>query len=100
MKNNSNIRAYLITVLSPLRWAPALWLVTTVDIAAGKYLFTATGSKEVFDGFTIVYKEEGGEEKSNAIPPLRGSSALELVRLNPSSAFYQAACEVFRQLFD
>jgi len=67
--------------------APALWLVTTVDIAAGKYLFTATGSKEVFDGFTIVYKEEGGEEKSNAIPPLEVAQPLELVRLNPSQHF-------------
>lgn len=67
--------------------APSRSLVTAVDISAGKYQFSATGSKEVFPGFTVVYKDDGEEERSNGIPSLEKHEPLELVLLNPSQHF-------------
>jgi DNA topoisomerase-1 len=67
--------------------APSRSLVTTIDIAADQYIFTASGSKEVFPGFSIVYKEDEPEERSNGIPALEKGQSLELVALNPSQHF-------------
>src|SRR6266700_1277029 len=36
---------------------PAIFDQTTIDIAAGEYLFRATGSVEKFNGFRAVYEE-------------------------------------------
>jgi len=46
---------------------PALYLVTTVDIKAEKYLFVASGSELIFDGFMTVYNKIE-EEKSLSLP--------------------------------
>lgn len=69
---------------------PARYLVTTVDIQAGRYLFAATGSTLLFDGFTIVYNNEDRNNKEankNIIPPLKKDEVLELLRLIPSQHF-------------
>jgi DNA topoisomerase-1 len=70
---------------------PAQYLVTTVDIQAEKYLFTASGTSLIFDGFTIVYnknaEEEGENKAKNIIPPLEKDEVLDLVRLIPSQHF-------------
>ncbi len=67
---------------------PARSLVTTVMISAEKYLFSASGTTPVFEGFTVLYKkneeEEGGKKK---IPPLEKGELLNLVRLLPSQHF-------------
>src|SRR5574340_1076142 len=42
---------------------PAIFDQTTIDIAAGEYLFRATGSVEKFNGFRAVY-EEGKDDRS------------------------------------
>lgn len=71
---------------------PALLLVTTVDIAAGSYLFRASGSVVKFPGFTVLYEEtpdtvEEGEE--GKLPPLTQGEILELLRLEPKQHFTQ-----------
>jgi len=67
--------------------APSRSLVTTVEVAADQYLFTASGSKEIFAGFSILYKEDAEEEKSNGIPALEKDQPLALVALVPSQHF-------------
>ncbi|MFA6384173.1 MAG: type I DNA topoisomerase [Candidatus Omnitrophota bacterium] len=67
--------------------SPSRHLATTIEIAADRYLFTASGSKEVFDGFSAVYKEDPEEEKPNGIPALEKDQALELAALVPSQHF-------------
>ncbi len=69
---------------------PAVYLATSVDISAGIYLFTASGSSLVFEGFSKVYnKNNNGEDdkKKNNIPPLEKGEALTLVKLIPSQHF-------------
>jgi DNA topoisomerase-1 len=70
---------------------PAEYLVTSVDIQVGKYLFVATGSKLIFDGFMAVYNknndEENEQKNKNPIPPLDKDEILDLIRLIPSQHF-------------
>lgn len=64
----------------------ARYLTTTVGIKAGKYLFTASGSTIIFDGFTVIYNKIDEEEKKVA-PPLEEGEALNLIRLLSSQHF-------------
>ncbi len=67
---------------------PARYLVTTVDVEAGQYLFTASSTNTVFDGFTAVYNSNNEEEKKeNKIPPLEKGETLDLLKLIPSQHF-------------
>jgi len=70
---------------------PAEYLVTSVLIQADKYLFTASGTILIFDGFTAVYNkgenEEEEEEKKSAIPLLEKNDILNLLNLLPSQHF-------------
>ncbi|MDD5238402.1 MAG: type I DNA topoisomerase, partial [Candidatus Omnitrophica bacterium] len=73
---------------------PANYLITTVNITAGKYLFLASGSQLIFDGFMAVYsknnnteEEDAEESKKNKIPPLEKGEILDLLRLLPSQHF-------------
>jgi DNA topoisomerase-1 len=71
---------------------PARYLVTTVNIQAEKYLFVASGTSLLFDGFTIVYnknseEESNADEQKNIIPPLEKGEILDLLRLIPSQHF-------------
>ena len=63
--NNDELRLYRLiwqrTVASQM--TPALFDQTTIDIAAGRFIFRATGSVQKFDGFLKVY-QEGRDEKS------------------------------------
>ncbi|MDD5439910.1 MAG: type I DNA topoisomerase [Candidatus Omnitrophica bacterium] len=65
----------------------AVYLTMAVSIAAGIYLFKATGTALDFDGFMVLYKEEREEEKDNVIPPLAKDELLDLVKLLPSQHF-------------
>ena len=38
---------------------PAVFMTTSVKVAAGNYLFTLAASKLSFDGFMSVYVQEG-----------------------------------------
>jgi len=76
---------------------PAEFLATSVDIAAGKYLFTANGSHLLFEGFLAAYNKTEEEEKEgeedekdknkNVIPPLTQGEVLALNTLTPSQHF-------------
>ncbi|HQP91812.1 MAG TPA: DNA topoisomerase, partial [Candidatus Omnitrophota bacterium] len=65
---------------------PAQVELTQAGISCGKYLFKATGSRVVFDGFMAVYKtEEEIEDEAaskNALPVLSQGELLDLVDLN------------------
>jgi len=73
---------------------PANYSITTVNITAGKYLFLASGSQLIFDGFMAVYSknnntqdEDVEDSKKNKIPPLEKGEILDLLRLLPSQHF-------------
>jgi DNA topoisomerase-1 len=75
--------------------SPALYEVTSVDIIAcpalpagrsGKFLFKASGTTVVFDGFTAVYSQNG-DEKENTLPRLAVGEGLDLVKLTPGQHF-------------
>ncbi|MGB8656336.1 MAG: type I DNA topoisomerase [Candidatus Zixiibacteriota bacterium] len=71
--------------------AEAVFQVTTAEIEAGKYLFRATSSEIVFDGFLKVYydiKEENGEEEEDLkLPALKENESLKLLELIPRQHF-------------
>ena len=67
--------------------SPARYLSTSVDIKAGKYLFSATGSINVFDGFMVLYSKNGDDKDKNIIPDLTEGEILELIKLIPSQHF-------------
>lgn len=72
--------------------ASAEYSVITVLIRAGKYLFSASGSSVVFDGFTALYSNkdnnaEDEEKRKNVIPGLNKDEILELLKLLPSQHF-------------
>lgn len=60
-------------------------LIMSVDIEAGKCIFRASGTKALFDGFTILYRQE--DKEVNILPPLREKEILSLVKLEPSQHF-------------
>ncbi|MFH0913658.1 MAG: type I DNA topoisomerase [Candidatus Omnitrophota bacterium] len=71
---------------------PARYSVTSVDIEAGRYIFTTSGSSLIFDGFTAVYnknieEENNEEQKKNIIPLLEKGEILDLLKLIPSQHF-------------
>ena len=67
---------------------PARYLVTTANIMAEKYLFTASGTVCVFDGFMAVYNKDNQEEKEkNILPCLKQGEILNLIKLIPSQHF-------------
>jgi len=77
--------------------SPALIETTSVDIAAGKYIFRATGSVVRFPGFMRVYTEsrddsadsaEGGEEE-HVLPELQEGDRLMLKAYDPRQHFTQ-----------
>jgi len=66
---------------------PARYLATSVDIQVEKYLFSASGSKLIFDGFSVVYNRDSDNKKKNIIPELEKDEILSLVDLIASQHF-------------
>jgi DNA topoisomerase-1 len=66
---------------------PACYQVTSVDIKADKYFFSASGTKMTFPGFTTLYNKNEEDEAKDNIPELEKGEALELVKLVPSQHF-------------
>ena len=103
------IRAYLDRdhqALYQLIWSrfvasqmrPAIFDVTTADIAAGEYGLRASGSVLKFDGFLKVYTEDrpatgaGGDEEADqnrALPPLHAGQMLRVLEVKPEQHFTQ-----------
>lgn len=73
---------------------PAIFDQTTIDIAAGDYLFRATGSVEKFDGFLRVYQEgsdeavaEEDDELKRRLPAVEQGEELRLHKITPEQHF-------------
>ena len=64
----------------------AILLQTTIDIKAGRYMFRASGSVVVFDGFLKSYAGDDDEEKKK-LPRLSVGDKLDLIKLMPSQHF-------------
>jgi len=72
----------------------AAYSVTTVEVEAGKYLFRTSGTKLVFDGFTVLYSLANGSEEDSErrkepwkVPVLKEGEKLDLIKLLPSQHF-------------
>ncbi|MDL2253706.1 type I DNA topoisomerase [Ruminococcaceae bacterium OttesenSCG-928-I18] len=63
----------------------------SVDIAAGDYLFHASGYVVTFDGFTVLYEEatDDREKKETALPELKQGDSLDLQQLKSEQKFTQ-----------
>ena len=69
---------------------PAVFDLTTVDIAAADYLFRATASVLKFAGFTKVYQESRDTEEAAGpvkFPPLAAGDVLQLRDFDPQQHF-------------
>jgi DNA topoisomerase I len=72
---------------------PAQYDMTVVEFDLGKYLFRATGSVMIFDGYHVLYtegreKEEGRQvEDLPPIPPLSQGDTVEVREITPSQHF-------------
>ncbi|MEW6274307.1 MAG: type I DNA topoisomerase [Bacillota bacterium] len=73
--------------------SPAFIETTSVDIAAGRFIFRATGSVVKFSGFMQVYVESPdepeNEEEGRVLPELTEGDPLELKSLEPKQHFTQ-----------
>jgi DNA topoisomerase-1 len=68
--------------------------ITYVNIRAREYLFRASGTVVLFDGFLCLYQEgkdtpERDEEELPPMPPLQQGELLDLLKLTPSQHFTQ-----------
>lgn len=68
--------------------SPAIMEQTQADIKAGNAIFRATGSAVVFDGFSVLYQEEEGDQEGN-IPSLKKNQLLYVVEFKPGQHFTQ-----------
>jgi DNA topoisomerase I len=72
---------------------PAVYDMTVVEFDIGQYLFRATGSVLVFDGFHVLYTEGREKEEGKTmddlppIPPLVQGDAVEVREITPSQHF-------------
>ena len=73
------------------RMTAAVSETTTAHIQAGEYMFTASTSRTVFDGFQAVYKmtDEEKEEDSKAVGGMEEGSVLPLKEMKPQQHFTQ-----------
>ena len=63
----------------------------SASIAAGGYLFRASGFRVSFDGFTALYEEstDDAKKKETALPPLEEGQKLQLKKLTADQKFTQ-----------
>jgi DNA topoisomerase-1 len=72
---------------------PAVYDMTIVDFDLGQYLFRATGSVLVFDGYHVLYTEGREKEEGKTmddlppIPPLQQGDRVEVREITPSQHF-------------
>src|SRR4051812_30699950 len=72
---------------------PAVYDMTIVDFDLGQYLFRATGSVLVFDGYHVLYTEGREKEEGKTmddlppIPPLAVGDQVEVREITPSQHF-------------
>ena len=73
--------------------APAVYDTTTIDFEIGKYLFRATGSVVLFDGYHVLYREGREAEEGLTledlapVPPLKVGDEARVLAVTPSQHF-------------
>lgn len=68
--------------------AAVVFDTVSVEIAAGRHLFRASGQTVKFPGYTALYEEKGdADEKSVKLPELTEGTVLELLELIPAQHF-------------
>lgn len=69
--------------------SPAVYNVISVDITAGRFLFKATGTTVIFDGFTVLYptQDNGEKEEKRLLPKLVAGERLDLIKLSSDQHF-------------
>jgi len=93
--NNDELRLYRLIWqrMVASQMTPALFDQTTIDIAAGRFIFRATGSVQKFDGFLKLYQEgrdektEEDEEAERTLPPVEKGETLALNKVTPEQHF-------------
>ncbi|HEY5884598.1 MAG TPA: type I DNA topoisomerase [Pyrinomonadaceae bacterium] len=93
--NNDELRLYRLIWqrMVASQMTPALFDQTTIDIAAGRFTFRATGSVQKFDGFLKVYQEgrdektEEDEEAERTLPPVEKGETLVVNKISPEQHF-------------
>ncbi|SHH27710.1 DNA topoisomerase-1 [Caloranaerobacter azorensis DSM 13643] len=68
--------------------SPALYETLSVKISAGKYIFKASGSKIVFDGYLKIFKDDK-QEKEIEIPNLNEGESVNIKDIQPEQHFTQ-----------
>ncbi|KGG80767.1 DNA topoisomerase I [Caloranaerobacter azorensis H53214] len=68
--------------------SPALYETLLVKISAGKYIFKASGSKIVFDGYLKIFKDDR-QEKEIEIPNLNEGESVNIKDIQPEQHFTQ-----------
>ena len=69
--------------------APARFKAVNAGISNGDYLFKATGSKLVFDGFLRVYQQTKDGEENKLLPHLDKGEQLDLIKVEGVQNFTQ-----------
>ena len=69
--------------------APARFKAVNAGISNGDYLFKATGSKLVFDGFLRVYQQTKDGEENKLLPHLGKGEQLDLIKVEGVQNFTQ-----------
>ena len=71
---------------------PAQYAQRQVNLLGGKYLFRATGSTLLFDGFLKAYMVKEKEEEDTAVIPegIKEKDAMDLKKIDPKQHFTQA----------
>ena len=67
--------------------APAVLKKVSVEIAAGPYLFRATDTRVVFEGYLKVAGEKVREEDETTLPPLKNGEQLTFISIQPLQHF-------------
>jgi DNA topoisomerase-1 len=73
--------------------SPAVYDTTTIDFEVGKYLFRATGSVVLFDGYHVLYREGREAEEGLTledlapVPPLKPGEQAKVLKVTPSQHF-------------
>ena len=72
---------------------PTMYETTTVDFDLGRYLFRATGSRVLFDGYHVLYPEAHEPEEGKSledlapIPVLVAGDQVTVQKITPSQHF-------------
>ncbi len=67
----------------------AVYSSMSVSIENGDYIFRATGSKMIFDGFRKVYGASKGEDEDKILPELAEGEELKATAIRPEQNFTQ-----------